>query len=124
MKKGDIFLIIFYLLLSGLISFTLIENSNSYDKKYVEISVDNELKYKIDLPVNDEKKIHLQTNHGFNDILINGSKIRIIESDCKNRTCIKDGEITNVNDILVCLPHKLLVEIKGKENREVDINSY
>ncbi|MGM0378178.1 MAG: NusG domain II-containing protein [Bacillota bacterium] len=124
MKKGDIFLIIFYLVLSVSISFVFLKKDQSYDKKYIEISVDNELKYKIDLPVEKERKIHLQTKHGFNDVLIKDSKVRIIKSDCKNQTCIKDGEITKVNDILVCLPNKLLVEIKGQKNSEVDINSY
>lgn len=124
MKKGDIFLIIFYLVLSATISFLLIDNSQNYDKKYVDISVDNELKYRIDLPVEDERKIHLQTDHGFNNVLIKDSKVRIIKSNCNDQICVKDGEITNVNDILVCLPHKVLVEIKGKQNSEVDINSY
>ena len=43
-----------------------------------------------------------------------------MDSDCKDRQCI--GEIQKSGEMIVCLPHKLIVKIEG--SGEVDGVAY
>ena len=46
----------------------------------------------------------------------------MIEADCHDSLCIYQGKISKVGQSLVCLPNKVMVEIKGKiEENEDDI---
>jgi hypothetical protein len=123
MKKADIFLIVFYIIVSIGLAFYLSYDSIDYNSKYLIIKVDNEILIKRDLPIKGKEIIPIETEYGINIIEINKSIVKIIESDCYNQICVKDGEIDEVGDVLVCLPHKLIVEIKGNSNSGVDISN-
>ena len=69
---------------------------------------------------NDEQSIVLNTDKGNNTILINNSGIKMIHADCKDELCIKQGTIKKVTESLVCLPHELIIEIKGEESTNDD----
>ena len=42
----------------------------------------------------------------------NYGKIRIIESDCPDKICVKTDFIDSKSEKIVCLPKKLIVEIE------------
>lgn len=121
MKKADIFLIIFFIISSISLSFYLTYDTIDYNSKYLIVKVDNEILVKRDLPVDGKVVIPIETQYGINIIEINKNVVKIIESDCYNQICVHDGEISEVGDVLVCLPHKLVVEIKGNSDSEIDI---
>ncbi|MDM8533411.1 NusG domain II-containing protein [Clostridiaceae bacterium HSG29] len=123
MKKADIFLIIFFIVSSIALSFYVTYNNIDYNNKYLIVKVDNEIFVKRDLPVEKKETIPIKTKYGYNLIEIDKDVVRIIEADCHNQICVKDGSIKNVGEVLVCLPHKLIVEIKGKSDSEVDITN-
>jgi len=125
MKKADVFLIIFFIVSSIALSFyvTTTTNSIDYNNKYLIIKADNEILVRRDLPVEKKETIRIKTKYGYNIIEIDKDVVRIIESDCHNQICVKDGSISKVGEVLVCLPHKLIVEIKGKSDSEVDITN-
>lgn len=50
-------------------------------------------------------------------------KIRFMESDCPNQTCVKTGWLTKAGDRAVCLPSKVVVTIIG-ENNKIDTFAY
>jgi len=123
MKKVDIFLIVFFIVSSIALSFYITSNSINYNNKYLIIKVDNEIIVKRELPVEKKETIPINTKYGYNLIEIDNDVVRIIEADCYNQICVKGGSIKNVGEVLVCLPHKLIVEIKGKSDSEVDITN-
>ncbi len=123
MKKADIFLIVFFIVSSIALSFYVTSNIIDYNNKYLIIKVDNEILVKRDLPVEEKEIIPIKTKYGYNLIEIDNDVVRIIEADCHNQICVKDGSISKVGEVLVCLPHKLIVEIKGKSDSEVDITN-
>ena len=48
--------------------------------------------------------------------------IAIIDSDCPDKICIKSGFISKPGELLVCLPHKLMIEIKSNDNeKNIDV---
>lgn len=47
-------------------------------------------------------------------IEINNGKARIIESNCKEKLCIKKGWISNIGEYSACLPNRVFIVIKGR----------
>ena len=44
---------------------------------------------------------------------ISAGRIRIVDSDCPRQICTHAGWISRPNQTIVCVPNKILVEIKG-----------
>ncbi|MDD3363731.1 MAG: NusG domain II-containing protein [Syntrophomonas sp.] len=66
--------------------------------------------------------IHL--NDGINQVILaEKGRIRFLESDCPNQTCVKTGWLTKSGDKAVCIPSKVVITIAGY-NKQVDIFSY
>jgi hypothetical protein len=45
---------------------------------------------------------------------ISGGRIRIADSDCPRQICKHAGWISRPNQTIVCVPNKILIEIKGR----------
>ena len=82
---------------------------------YATIKVNGKVHTTIDLPVAFEKRLSISTDHGNNTIVINGNEIKILDADCKDELCIRQGSISKVGKTLICLPNELIIEIKGDE---------
>lgn len=52
-----------------------------------------------------------QTGH-FNKVKIKGDKVAITAANCQDQVCVQRGWISKPGQTIVCLPHKLLIEIK------------
>lgn len=117
LKKLDIVIIILLFILSftpNIIFSKTIHNSNKLI--YASIKVDGKLYDNIPLSTNKgEKKLNIKSSSGNNSILIRDNTIKVISADCKDDLCVKQGEISKVGESIVCLPHKLIIEIKGDE---------
>lgn len=46
-----------------------------------------------------------------NVLVIKDSRAYISEADCPDRICVKTRAVTYVGETIVCLPHKLIIEI-------------
>lgn len=53
----------------------------------------------------------LEDENGFNTVLVEKGRIRISAADCPDQICVKQGWISDGAVPIVCLPHKLVVEI-------------
>lgn len=79
----------------------------------VNVFVDGELKYTYSL--NEDIEIKVEADGGVNTIRILDKKVSVIFSNCSNQNCVRQGEIFRGGERIVCLPHKLVVEITGGE---------
>ncbi|WP_077366929.1 NusG domain II-containing protein [Anaerosalibacter sp. Marseille-P3206] len=114
MTKGDKYLIIFIIVISLLSLFYAKKAITRYDEKYILIQVDGKDYKKISFgPEVIGKKIPIKTEFGYNLIEIGDGKVRIIESDCPDKLGVKQGYISNPGEVIVCLPNRLVIEIKG-----------
>ena len=43
-------------------------------------------------------------------------KLRFIESDCRDKICIKTGFISKCNDVAICIPNKVALQIKCQKS--------
>ena len=121
-KKLDIVIIIFLIIISFTPYFISAKALNkNYSSTYANIKVSGNLYKTINLSsIKNDEKIVINTDKGTNTILINKSGIKMIHADCKDELCVKQGTINKVTESLVCLPHELIIEIKGDESTNDD----
>ncbi|MCM8710345.1 NusG domain II-containing protein [Clostridium sp. SYSU_GA19001] len=124
LKPLDIVVIIVLIVIALVFSaIPFINSYKTYNAKYVEIEVDGKLYKKFLLDNNHNERINIQTDLGKNIVDISNGKVKILDADCPDKICIKDGSIDKPGQILVCLPHKVVVQIKG-QNIETDDLSF
>ncbi|MBI4712834.1 MAG: NusG domain II-containing protein [Planctomycetes bacterium] len=59
------------------------------------------------------------------DIELNPAKgVHILHSDCPAQVCVHTGWIKNIGETIICLPNKVLLEIKGDEEGEYNAIAY
>ncbi len=49
-------------------------------------------------------------------IEIKDGRIRVKESDCPQKICVKHGWLRYANDVIVCLPNKTIIYLKKKSD--------
>jgi len=116
-KKWDIIIIAVLICLSFIpeLIFGVMMGKN-YNGTYAEVTLDGKPYKKILLSEHrGEEKIDVKTKYGYNIIEIKDQSIGIIDADCPDKICIKSGFISKPGQISVCLPHKLMIEIKGND---------
>lgn len=123
-KKWDIILIVLLICLSFIpeLVFGVMMGKN-YTGTYAEITLDGKPYKKIFLSEHTgDEFIDVKTEYGYNIIEVKDDSIRITESDCPDKICVKSGFISKPGELLVCLPHKLMVEIKSNNSeKDTDI---
>ena len=71
-----------------------------------------------------ETAYFIETNNGKVEVLISSERAVIVNSDCPDQICVKQGELTHVGQGAICLPNKVVVEIvpgpDADEEREID----
>lgn len=110
MKIYDILLIIFLLTLSFLPLAFLVNAS----AKTAVISVDGE-HYKT-FRLDKDDVFTIKTKYGENTVKIKNNSIAIEYADCADKICVKSGEIKDAGEVIACLPHKLLIEIRNEDD--------
>lgn len=116
-KKMDIVIIAVLILLSFTPHLIFFKTSQKGSKNnYAIIQVDGKIHKKIDLSkVKKSEKVNLNLPNGKNTLLIKSNSIQMDSANCNDALCVKQGNISKVGQTIICLPHKLIIEIKGDE---------
>jgi hypothetical protein len=112
-KKGDL-LVYFFILIVTILPFILNGISKISLSKSESLSVEinyNGTKYLYSLEENREIKY----KNGLIIVEIKDKKVRVKESDCPDKLCMKRGWIDEAGQFIICMPNKLVVKIVGKE---------
>ncbi|MBO4355834.1 MAG: NusG domain II-containing protein [Clostridia bacterium] len=111
--KADIIVICSLLFLAlSLLLIILLFNQRGL---YVTVTVNNEKI--ISLPLNENAEYPIENEYGSNYLVIEDGYAYIRDADCRDEICVRTGRINKVNEIIVCLPHKLVISIEdGNEN--------
>lgn len=117
-KKGDIFVAILLLLISfSLVIFINRPRENSGDL-YASIQLDGKEIETVELSKeNSGETIRIDSAYGYNILEVGDGRIRAIESDCDEKIHIKQGWISNPGQTLICLPHRLVVEVNAEDEQ-------
>lgn len=87
--------------------------------KTAEIYTDNKLIRTVSLDKDDE--FIVENGDNYNIVRIRNGKISVVEADCKNQICVKQGEIDNSLLPIVCVPNGLVIKVKnGDKTNDID----
>ena len=93
------------------------------DTVYVNIEIDGENYKKISLGPNTEGNIiKIETEYGYNVIEIGKNRVRVIDANCHDKLDVKQGWISNPGEVIVCLPHRLVIELESKDIIDDDLD--
>lgn len=117
MKRGDLWIV--GLLLAVAAGLVLMPRLNGGQEaaaavKYAKITVDGEHYRTIALGGADQE-IVIHTSRGRNALKVSQGGISMIDADCPDELCIAMGRVSVVGGKIVCLPHRVFVEIVAGE---------
>lgn len=122
-KKWDVVIVVILILLSFLpqLIFGVIMG-RQYDETYAEITINGSLYKKIPLSAHGgTDEFTINTKYGTNTVRVIDQTIQVIDADCKDHICVQEGTISKSGETIVCLPHKLLIEVKSYSGKNQDI---
>lgn len=67
------------------------------------------------MPLSKDDVLTMASSAGTNVIEVQSGKVRVSEADCPNQDCVEQGWISNAGQQIVCLPHKLVVNITDED---------
>ncbi len=107
-NKVAIWLLVVVLLLLILISYWLYFGREA--QHIAHIYLEGELMQQIDLNAVTEPYTFKVAGQHYNIIEVSPGQIRVIEADCPDHLCIKQGYLQN--SPLICLPNQMIIEFK------------
>jgi hypothetical protein len=114
-KKRDI-IFIGVLLVVALIAFFVVDKFIKKDGNKVVIKVDGEIVKIVNLT--DTNNIIVNGyDGGTNTVVIENGTVYMTEADCPDKICVNTGKISKIGETIVCLPHRVVVEIQGEESQ-------
>ena len=111
-KKADIFLFIAIIAIG--LAFTCLVYALGTGGDTVDITVAGEPYGSYDL--SDDNEITIEQNGHTNKVIIKDGKVSMAFSDCKNQICVHQGEISDGNESITCLPNRVMITISGEGN--------
>lgn len=122
-KKWDIALIAALLLLSLIPEAAFFFSSSARDERtYAVVQVDGKEYKTISLAGHQgTDSFTIQTERGYNTVVVQEQSIGIVAADCPDKVCVGEGFISRPGATTVCLPHKVLIEVRAERNGDPDI---
>lgn len=72
--------------------------------------------------LDEEKELEIKTKNGVNKLQIKDGYADMVDADCADRLCVNQKKISKKGETIICLPHKIVVEvISGEENTLDDV---
>lgn len=66
--------------------------------------------------LSEDQIIEVKTAAGCNRIVIKNHSVFMEYADCPDQYCVKHKPVSNANETIVCLPHKLVVEVHSEKD--------
>lgn len=63
----------------------------------------------------EDREISIERGGHINKITIRGGVVSMSFSDCHGQDCVKMAPISKTGESIICLPHKIILEIDGGE---------
>lgn len=113
---SNIFWVILFLILAFICVFVILNMRYSKDVgKMAYIYSDNKLIKSVSLSIDDEFEIKNEDN--YNIIRVRDGKISVIEADCRNQICVRQGEIDSDLFPIVCVPNGLVIRVSSYDSQ-------
>lgn len=115
-RKNDLILLAAVVIVAALIwGFTLLTQSEG---AYAVVTVDGEVFGTY--PLDTDTEVRIGDDEHYNILVIKDGTAEITEASCPDKLCVKQGKAEYDGQSIICLPNKVVVEIKGGEKSEYD----
>lgn len=72
-------------------------------------------------PLSEDRELEIRLpDGGLNLLVIRDGEAWIVEADCPDRLCVKQGHISGNGQALICLPHRLTITIENGAASDLD----
>ena len=115
LKKWDFIIIFIILAIAGGM---YMANFNKEQGGFAIIYVSGDEKERLNLL--EDKAITIETTSGYNVVQVKDGKVKVIDADCRDKICVNHVPVSFTKEMIICLPHRLIVEITGTENSGID----
>lgn len=123
LKPGDLIIIVLLVVLSFLpvVIFSMNSVSTEQANNSVVISADGVHLHEMDLVDDGETETYEYVSEdGHRNVIVReGTEVKMIDASCPDQLCVRQGTITDAGETIVCLPHRLIVEVTS-DNPDVD----
>ena len=110
-KKKDALLLIF-ILAAAAVLFIIFFFMNNKSAENVVIKVNGNIVYSAAITKDADLTIN-GYDGGYNKVKIANSSVTVTDADCPDDVCVNTGAISRSGQTIVCLPHKMVIEITG-----------
>lgn len=114
--RNDVILVAVLLLLGGALAVFLYATRQSGG--YVSVQVDGEVL--MELPLGEDTRMTLGGDGHTNVLVIENGAAQVVEASCPDQVCVRQGAVRYEGESIVCLPHKLVITVKGGRANDVD----
>ena len=107
-SRADILLIVGFLILAvaGLFAWKKLKTPGAY----VDIMINGDSVKTLRLDQDASYEVKQQV--GVNTVVVQDGSVTVQDADCPDKICEKHRAISQTGETIICLPHKLVVEIK------------
>lgn len=124
MKKNDIILLTAIAVIA-LISYTGIKWYGEWKTKDPQAVITVEGEEYATYPLTEDRRVNIELADGsYNILVIEEGMADITEASCPDKVCVRHRPIDKNGETLVCLPNKVVVEIKNTAESGVDASTY
>lgn len=118
-RKKDFMLIAFIVVIAA-VSALLIQLIQRDAGSAVRITIDGVLYGEYSL--SEEQSISIDEELGYNRLVIKDNSVYMTDADCPDKYCMDYKPISKGGGTIICLPHKLVVEVTGtRDAQQLDV---
>lgn len=110
-KKADIVLAILLIAVGLSVSYALSFGQSAGDALVITADGERFGSYAL----MEDNEVAIERDGHINKITIQDGVVSMSFSDCRGQDCVKMAPISKTGESIICLPHKLVLEIKGGE---------
>lgn len=111
-KLGDMVIILILVVASFVPFYFLLAPKKENNSIIAIIKVNNQEVKRLPLDHDIVWKYHKGSE--LNVVKVKNHKIRMIDANCPDQVCVKEGWKSKSEETIVCLPHKFLIELKNQ----------
>lgn len=114
-NKADIILAVIIAIVGIASSFYIGLHDKNLENGVVVVHQDNKVyaRYALD----EDRKITIDEKGHINKITIKDGVVQMSFANCHSQDCVKQGKIKDGSKTIVCLPHKVVVEIEKSQSK-------
>lgn len=118
-KKGDRYIVAIVAALCGVWLLCTVFLHPQVENGTAEITVNGE-KYG-SFSLQETRELHIEAaDGGYNTVRIENGAVSVTHADCPDGLCVRQGKINRQGQSVVCLPHGLVITVKGGAENDVD----